>query len=171
MAPPRQGTSSRKRSVAAKASNGATAQKAEATAKKTEAAAKKTEAAAKKPEAAAKKTEATATNLVCPECGRTFTRAAALGAHRRRAHGVAGQSAQARRSRQVRQSARASSLGRRARSTPAAPRQRTRNDGDGSVDRDALLKAIFPGGLPAREDVIRAVTGWLDDAERLARMR
>jgi len=39
------------------------------------------------------------------------------------------------------------------------------------VDRDALLKSIFPAGVPAREEVIRAATGWLDDAERLAQMR
>jgi hypothetical protein len=34
-----------------------------------------------------------------------------------------------------------------------------------------LLKSVFPNGLPAREDVIRAATSWLDDAERLVRMR
>jgi hypothetical protein len=34
-----------------------------------------------------------------------------------------------------------------------------------------LLKSVFPDGIPAREDVIRAVTSWLDDAERLVRMR
>ena len=28
--------------------------------------------------------------LTCPECGKTFTRAAALGAHRKMTHGVAG---------------------------------------------------------------------------------
>jgi hypothetical protein len=42
---------------------------------------------------------------------------------------------------------------------------------DGTVDRDALLKALFPNGIPAKENVIRALNGWLDDAERLARMR
>jgi hypothetical protein len=45
------------------------------------------------------------------------------------------------------------------------------SDGNGSIDRDALLRTIFPGGLPAKEEVIQAATGWLDDAERLARMR
>jgi len=34
-----------------------------------------------------------------------------------------------------------------------------------------LLKSVFPDGIPAREDVIRAVTSWLDDAEQLVRMR
>jgi hypothetical protein len=38
------------------------------------------------------------------------------------------------------------------------------------IDRDALLKTLFPDGIPAREEVIRAASGWLDDAERLARM-
>src|SRR5262249_43299591 len=40
-----------------------------------------------------------ATRFTCPECGRTFATAAALGSHRSRAHGVAGQSARAQRSR------------------------------------------------------------------------
>ena len=30
--------------------------------------------------------------LTCPECGKTFTRAAAFGAHRKMTHGVAGTS-------------------------------------------------------------------------------
>jgi hypothetical protein len=146
MAPPRQSSSSRKKSATQpKASSGSSAQ------------------------------TATAGELVCPECGRTFARAAALGAHRRRAHGVAGQSAQARRSRKVRQSARASSSAGRGRPATATTASRsprsTQTDGDGSIDRNALLKTLFPGGLPAREEVIRAATGWLDDAERLARMR
>ena len=33
--------------------------------------------------------------LTCPECGRSFTRPAALGAHRKMTHGVAGTSANA----------------------------------------------------------------------------
>jgi hypothetical protein len=43
-------------------------------------------------------------------------------------------------------------------------------DANGAIDRDALLNAIFPSGMPAREEVIRAATGWLDEAERVARM-
>jgi hypothetical protein len=39
------------------------------------------------------------------------------------------------------------------------------------VNRDALLVAPFPIGIPARKDVLRAVAGWLADAERLANMR
>jgi hypothetical protein len=34
-----------------------------------------------------------------------------------------------------------------------------------------LLKSLFPDGIPAREEVVRAATTWLDEAERLARMR
>jgi hypothetical protein len=39
------------------------------------------------------------------------------------------------------------------------------------ADRDALLKALFPNGIPPKEEIIRAANSWLDDAERLARMR
>jgi hypothetical protein len=39
------------------------------------------------------------------------------------------------------------------------------------VDRDALLQALFPTGLPARESVIRAANEWLDQAEQLAKLK
>ena len=110
-------------------------------------------------------TSAQSGEFVCPECGRTFTRAAALGAHRRRAHGIAGQSAQARRKR--------SATGRGATRRPSEPVRRAAKPAASSdgVDRDALLAALFPAGIPAKEDVIRALAEWLDDAERLAEMR
>ena len=120
--------------------------------------------------------------FACPECGRTFNRAAALGAHRKRAHGIAGQSAQAKRSRSRQESQKRTPATRPTATAPRARRltsqasaRRTNQSaavasGNG-INRDALLKAIFPGGMPAREEVIRAATGWLDDAERLARMR
>jgi len=39
------------------------------------------------------------------------------------------------------------------------------------LDRDGLLKSVFPDGIPAREEVVRAASQWLDEAERLARLR
>jgi hypothetical protein len=30
---------------------------------------------------------------------------------------------------------------------------------------------LFPSGIPAREHVIRSINSWLDEGERLARMR
>jgi hypothetical protein len=105
----------------------------------------------------------------CPECGRTFARAAALGAHRRRAHGVAGTSANAKRA--TTRSRRGASSGRRAatrRRATAASRDGTQNN---AADRDTLLAALFPDGVPPREDVIRAVGQWLDEADRLAATR
>jgi hypothetical protein len=116
--------------------------------------------------------------LTCPECGRTFTRAAALGAHRRAAHGVAGASRQARSNRRVRQAVSganpkpASSAGRQ----PQSRRSGASSDGRGRtrsvvIDRARLLKTLFPGGIPAKEAIIRAVNSWLDEAERLAQMK
>jgi len=121
--------------------------------------------------------------LVCPECGRTFTRAAALGAHRRQAHGVVGASRQARSAKSGASTnatrRRAPNQRRRTRATrtsgttvgstsrsrrSSAPRER-------SVNRDTLLQALFPAGIPAKESVIRSVNSWLDEAERLAGMR
>jgi hypothetical protein len=132
--------------------------------------------------------------LTCPECGRTFTRAAALGAHRRRAHGVVGAAAQAKSARGSRRRSRgggaqaaAASTGGSSTSTRRSTRGRTaatarRSSGsDGrrsaagdrtsGVNRDALLGALFPGGIPPRADVIRSVNEWLDEAERLAKLR
>jgi uncharacterized Zn finger protein (UPF0148 family) len=121
--------------------------------------------------------------FTCPECGRTFTRAAALGAHRRQAHGVAGASRQSS-SRTTIPSTSASRTGaktqrRRKRTTPTARTApssgsrsgRSRSRTEGAVNRDALLQTLFPGGIPAKEAVIRSVNSWLDEAERLARMR
>jgi hypothetical protein len=40
-----------------------------------------------------------------------------------------------------------------------------------AVNRDALLQALFPGGIPASEGTIRSLNAWLDEAERIARPR
>lgn len=113
-----------------------------------------------------------AAEFVCPECGRRFARAAALGAHRRSAHGVVGARTRAR------ATARGEARGSRARRTrPAASEggvstQRSRRSGqDGALDRDALLKAVFPNGIPPSEEVVRSLNAWLDEAERLASTR
>ncbi len=121
--------------------------------------------------------------FVCPECGRTFTRAAALGAHRRQAHGVAGASSQSR-SQKTRRSATApraaaTTQRRKTGATPAtraAPRSGSRPSrpnarAAGAINRDALIQTLFPGGIPAKESVLRSLNSWLDEAERLARMR
>ena len=106
--------------------------------------------------------------LTCPECGKTFTRAASLGAHRNRAHGVAGATTRARATRRRRSTTVAVNGRRRAangrrRSSSVAARA--------GVDRDALLQTLFPDGLPARESVIRAANEWLDQAEQLAKLK
>jgi hypothetical protein len=44
-------------------------------------------------------------------------------------------------------------------------------DGAGGVDRDRLLTVLFPQGIPARSETLRAVESWLDEAERLAKGR
>lgn len=106
-----------------------------------------------------KRTTSAASEFKCPECERAFTRAAALGAHRRHAHGVAGATSKVK--------------GRPGRVTSARPRRGRKPSGQrapGAVNRDALLEALFPNGLPAREAVIRAANDWLDQAEQLARM-
>jgi uncharacterized C2H2 Zn-finger protein len=105
--------------------------------------------------------------FTCPECGKTFTRAASLGAHRNRAHGVAGSSKQPRTTSSRRRIS-AATANRRTRTA----RRRADGDGAGSrVDRDALLQQLFPNGLPARETVIRAANDWLDQAEQLAKLK
>lgn len=98
---------------------------------------------------------ASATTFTCPECGKTFTRAASLGAHRNRTHGVSGATAR-------NGSGTAKRRARASRGTNSQPSQ--------NIDRDALLAALFPNGIPAKERVIREVNSWLDQAERLTRL-
>ena len=132
-----------------------------------------TKARKKTPAATAGKPQAaSAAVLTCPECGKTFTRAAALGAHRSRIHGVPGSSLNAQRKRTTTATAK--------RATPikrTSTRRRTataaasgRSPGTGSIDRDALLKTLFPNGIPARQDAIAAVNDWLNEADRLSRL-
>jgi hypothetical protein len=144
-------TASKKRATASSKKRG-TASKKRATASKT------------------RTTKATSTRqsvLTCPECGRTFTRAAALGAHRR-SHGVAGSSANATRTRNTR--ATSASRGNRLRTNTQAPRVRGAGNSNLRVDRDALLQALFPAGIPAREGTIRRLNAWLNEAEQIAKV-
>lgn len=120
---------------------------------------------------------------VCPECGRAFARPQALGAHRRAAHGIAGtsRSSAPRRGRRQARATPAQATGAAAaqprqpsssrRRTGSSSRRSTTRTERPSADRDALLQALFPNGIPARENVIRAVNAWLDEADRLAKMR
>ena len=128
-----------------------------------------------------------AAQLVCPECGRTFTRAQALGAHRRQAHGVAGTSKNAKAQKAAAASTASSRRGGKLRSRTtssagstatqskraggAARSSGSRNGRRQTVDRDALLRTLFPTGIPPQQDVIFAVNRWLDEGERLARLR
>jgi hypothetical protein len=113
----------------------------------------------------ARNAAATAT-LTCPECGKTFTRPAALGAHRKMTHGVAGTSANATANRK-----RATSRRRTTTNRSQSPRTSSANARSAAVDRDALLRTLFPNGIPPRQDIIGQVNDWLDQAERLARSR
>jgi hypothetical protein len=98
----------------------------------------------------------------CPECGRTFGRPAALGAHRRQAHGVVGASAGARASSQRRQGRKAAAT---RSGTAAAAGTPTARAAGTTIDRNGLLRALFPNGIPADVNTIRSVNKWLDDAE------
>jgi hypothetical protein len=161
--------------------------------------------------ARARNTEATSSGgeFTCPECGKTFGRAAALGAHRSRAHGVAGATASRRaRPKRTTTGAKRTAAARTAASTPkrapatsagagakttttrkrattarraggtrtaggAARSAGTRGSGrrtQATVNRDALLQALFPSGIPARESVLSQVNSWLAEADRLAKL-
>jgi hypothetical protein len=125
--------------------------------------------------------EEQATAYVCPECGRSFSRPQALGAHRSRAHGVAGTSRSAA-SQKPTEAAPATSARAKVPASSQTRRPSTRrrsrstsrgstNTQSASVNRDRLLEALFPDGIPPREDIIRAVNAWLADADRLRAMR
>ena len=109
----------------------------------------------------------------CPECGRTFTRAAALGSHRR-THGVAGATAKRpnRPSSPTQpRSAAARTPATRKTGTTGGRRGRPPTRARQQIDRDALLQTLFPNGVPAREAVWQAANEWLDLADQLANMK
>jgi hypothetical protein len=112
---------------------------------------------------------AAATELTCPECGRTFSRPAALGAHRRRAHGVVGTSQNARSRRSASAPQATTTRPRRAQASLRATNRSAAADGR-RPDHDALLRALFPNGIPPRQEVVAAVNDWLAQADKLARL-
>jgi predicted RNA-binding Zn-ribbon protein involved in translation (DUF1610 family) len=121
-------------------------------------------------------TATSAAEFTCPECGKTFNRAASLGAHRNRAHGITGASKRrTKASTAITPSAESSGThrrrtNRRRNSTqPTTAATRTRQRGT-SINRNQLLQALFPNGVPPREDVIRRISNWLDEAEHLAKL-
>ena len=185
MARPRQST---KRTTAAKSTSAKRGVSAKRTSTKRTTAAKSTSAkrgtTAKR--ASAKSSTGTrakrSTQFKCPECGQAFGRASALGSHRKNSHGVAGASSRtktrqrattttgtARRGRPAATAASSTNAtnGRR-RGRPPGSRNRPKT---GTVNRDALLGALFPGGIPASEETIRSLNAWLDEAERIASTR
>jgi hypothetical protein len=99
----------------------------------------------------------------------TFTRAASLGAHRRAAHGVAGAQAAARATRKKSSRPGRATTKRTEPATASTDRSTAQSRTDG-INRDALLNALFPNGIPPREDLIRSLTEWLDEGERLAKL-
>ena len=114
--------------------------------------------------------------FTCPECGRTFARAAALGAHRRQAHGVAGATTRAK-SNPVSRRGRTRAAATKTAGTARRPNRSIGGRGSraqaptAAISRNTLLKTLFPQGIPPRDDVIHSVNSWLDEAERIASMR
>jgi len=134
----------------------------------------------RKPQAAKSPQAEKSNEFVCPECERVFTRAASLGAHRRQAHNIVGAASQARAQTatpptdaQPTATTAATTRRRRTRAsrTTAAQPTPSSSSSNGAVNRDALLQTLFPNGIPAKANVIRSVSNWLDEAERLTRLR
>jgi hypothetical protein len=99
-------------------------------------------------------TDKTAARYECPECGRVFARPPALGAHRRRAHGVPG----------------TSRSGRTTRMGNDSSKRTVGGANEARVDHDILLQTLFPMGVPARADVVADVYAWLEEARRLTEL-
>jgi predicted RNA-binding Zn-ribbon protein involved in translation (DUF1610 family) len=121
-------------------------------------------------------TATSAAEFKCPECGRTFNRAASLGAHRNRAHGITGASKRRTKASTAVTSSAGSNGTRRRRTTrrrnstqPSTTATNTRQRG-ASINRNQLLQTLFPNGVPPREDVIRRISSWLDEAEQLSKL-
>ena len=146
------------------------------------------------PAASASSGEHATTNgmFVCPECGKAVKSAAGLGSHRYRAHNVQGSSRGAS-SAASKSAGKSGSAGtgsaktssvkpgtasatngaarRGAQATTSRRRNRSTQGNGRQFDRDKLLSVLFPEGVPAKVSVIQALTPWLDEAERLSRIR
>jgi hypothetical protein len=122
------------------------------------------------PSAPTAEANATTDQFVCPECGRSFARAASLGAHRRQAHKIPGATTKTSMPAATAVSAQTTKTSRRRRARRTT-RPANRTTTDNGPNRDALLEALFPEGIPPKESVIRSVNAWLDEAERLAQLR
>ena len=91
------------------------------------------------------------------------------GAHRTRVHGVAGTSRDRIRTRTRKKATAGAGTSATAHTTRS--RSRTSSSDGGGVNRDTLLQALFPQAIPAKQDVFAAVNSWLEEAERLSRLR
>ena len=114
--------------------------------------------------------------FVCPECGKSFSRAQALGAHRSRTHGVAGTS-RAARATSKRTGTKSAAPGRRA-TASKRPGRRSARSGGMQFDRDKVLAAVFPNGVPPKAErdrgagaVARRGRAAVTDAVKPARRR
>jgi hypothetical protein len=87
-------------------------------------------------------------------------------------HGIAGSSQNAR-SRRDRATAAAATQPPKSRTSTVtgARNGATRPNVRSGVDHDALLRALFPHGIPPRQETIAAVNNWLAQADKLARQR
>ena len=83
-----------------------------------------------------------------------------------RTHGVAGTS-RAARATAAPASAKSGARG----GASKRPGRRSNRSAGTHFDRDKVLAAVFPNGVPPKADVIAALAPWLDEAERLSRMR
>ena len=104
----------------------------------------------------------------CPECEaagkpRTFQRAAALGAHRR-THGVLGVShAETERRKERRKARQAAARERAAQITARLDEPVLEED----ALSDALIRTLFPRGVPPNVTIIDDLMVWVREAERL----
>jgi len=114
--------------------------------------------------------------FVCPECeavgvNKTFARNAALGAHRFRVHGVKGESKTTTKSGTRTRRVATARSGRAIKRSTVTRRRRRRSRGlnEDGLDTTALLKLVFPNGVPAQKTHLDDAREWLDWAERLYR--
>jgi hypothetical protein len=83
--------------------------------------------------------------FVCETCGRSFTTAQGVASHRRRAHGIKGKS----------------------KATLRARKTATAKNSKPALREDALLKLVFPSGVPTKAETLRRAAAWLREAEEL----
>lgn len=100
------------------------------------------------------------TDLMCPECGKSLKSVQGYVGHVRNKHGVNNEDA-------MKQLETAGYKRPESQTRVRSPRRKATQ----GIDKDTLLRSVFPKGMPPNAEIVQATGRWLDEADRLNQFR